>query len=188
MNKLPRNFYSRDTVDVAKDLLGKKLVRNINGSIISGIITETEAYKENDDPASHAYCGITKRNRAMFGQIGIAYIYMIYGMYYCVNVVARNNDCLAGAVLIRSLNPINGINKMMYNRHKEDNSYNLVNGPGKITQALQINIEQYGTDLVTSNSLYLLNTNIKNIKILKSNRIGVKTGLDKLWNFKIHVN
>lgn len=76
---------------------------------------------------------------------------------------------------------------MMHNRHK-DNSYNLVNGPGKITQALQINIEQYGTDLVTSNSLYLLNKNIKNIKILKSSRIGIKTGLDKLWNFKIHVN
>jgi len=187
MNKLPRSFYYRDTVDVARDLLGKKLVRNINGNMISGIITETEAYKQNSDPASHAYRGITKRNKAMFSQTGTVYIYIIYGIYCCINVVARNSNCLAGAVLIRSLNPVNGVNIMMQNRNVRNLS-TLVNGPGKITKALQIDMGQYGVDLVNSNHLYILDINIKTTKILCDKRIGIKKGLDKLWNFKICAN
>ena len=102
MKVLPREFYNRDTVKVAKDLLGKTLVRKIGNKTISGIITETEAYRYKDDPASHAFSGITVRNKIMFGQVGSAYVYFTYGMHFCVNVVARSNNYDAGAVLIRA--------------------------------------------------------------------------------------
>ncbi len=113
---IPRTFYERDTVKVARDLLGKKLIRTIGKQTISGIITETEAYRYSDDPASHAYRGLTSRNRAMFEQVGKAYVYFTYGMYFCFNVVARNHNFAAGAVLIRSLNPEKGIGIMKKNR------------------------------------------------------------------------
>jgi len=104
MNALSREFYEKDTVKVARKLLGKTLVRRIGNDIISGIITETEAYRFDDDPASHAFGKITERNRAMFGEVGRAYVYFTYGMYYCVNAVARSKNFEAGAVLIRALN------------------------------------------------------------------------------------
>ena len=109
MKVLPREFYARETVKVAKELLGKYLVRKYNDKIISGIITETEAYRYKDDPASHAFRGMTERNKAMFGEVGRAYVYFTYGMYYCVNAVARSKNSEAGAVLIRSLKPSEGI-------------------------------------------------------------------------------
>lgn len=87
MSTLPRKFYLQDTVTVAKNLLGKKIIRKIGRTEISGIITETEAYRHKDDPASHAFRKITDRNKAMFGDVGIAYVYFTYGMYYCFNVV-----------------------------------------------------------------------------------------------------
>ncbi|KFM21182.1 DNA-3-methyladenine glycosylase protein, partial [Marine Group I thaumarchaeote SCGC AAA799-B03] len=109
MNTLPRKFYLQDTVTVAKNLLGKKIVRKIGRVEISGIITETEAYRHKDDPASHAYRKITDRNKAMFGDAGMAYVYFTYGMYHCFNVVARNPRVAAGAVLIRAIEPEKGI-------------------------------------------------------------------------------
>ena len=90
MKILPRSFYSRDTVKVAKDLLAKTLVRKIDVHILSGTITETEAYRYIDDPASHANRGMTKRNKAMFGEVGKAYVHFTYGMHYCFNVVAKS--------------------------------------------------------------------------------------------------
>jgi len=134
---LPRSFYAKDTVKVAKDLLGKKLIRKIGNRTISGIITETEAYRYKDDPASHAHRNQTERNKAMFGEVGRAYVYFTYGMYYCVNAVAKSNSVRAGAVLIRSLEPREGINFMNIKRKTKSNS-NLTNGPAKLTQALNI--------------------------------------------------
>ncbi len=90
MNSLPRSFYARDTVTVAKELLGKKIVRKVGNQRISGIIIETEAYRYKDDPASHAFRRKTERNRAMFEEVGRAYVYFTYGMYFCFNVVAKN--------------------------------------------------------------------------------------------------
>ncbi|HKU33887.1 MAG TPA: DNA-3-methyladenine glycosylase, partial [Candidatus Nitrosotalea sp.] len=116
MKILPRSFYCRDTVSVAEDLLGKKLIRQINGKIISGIISETEAYRYRDDPASHSYRGKTERNKAMFGDVGKAYVYFTYGMHYCVNAVAKNKESEAGAVLIRALVPNIGIDFMIKQR------------------------------------------------------------------------
>ena len=97
---------------VAKELLGKKLTRKIGNYEISGIISETEAYRHKDDPASHAFRSITNRNKVMFGEVGIAYVYFTYGMHYCFNVVAKKMKTPAGAVLIRGIIPKKGIKKM----------------------------------------------------------------------------
>lgn len=184
--RLARTFYARDTVDVAKDLLGKMLVRRIGRTVLCGIITETEAYRQDDDPASHAYRNMTERNKAMFGEVGHAYVYFTYGMHHCVNVVARNRNYQAGAVLIRSLEPHTGI-KIMMEKRGIDNAANLTNGPAKITAALDITKEQYGEDLVTSKSLYITNgVDIKQ-KIVTGPRIGIKKGTEKMWNFRIRV-
>ncbi len=184
-SRLPREFYARNTVDVAKDLLGKILVRRIGKNIVSGIITETEAYRQSDDPASHAHRDITNRNEAMFGKVGHAYVYFTYGMHYCVNAVAKSKNRKAGAVLIRSLTPKDGIDIMMKNR-KTDNITNLTNGPAKLTMALDITKKQYGEDLVISSNLYITN-GIRVNQIITGSRIGIKKGTDKPWNFKIKV-
>jgi len=182
---IPRTFYERDTVKVARDLLGKNLIRTIGKQTISGIITETEAYRYTDDPASHAYRGLTPRNRAMFEQVGKAYVYFTYGMYFCFNVVARNHNFAAGAVLIRGLKPEKGIDIMKKNRGI-DKIANLTNGPAKITQALRITKKQYGVDLAKKSELFLMD-GIDRKKIFASKRIGIKNGLHKLWNFKISI-
>jgi len=183
LNILPREFYQKDTVVVAKNLLGKKLVRKIGNFQMSGIIIETEAYKHKDDPASHAFRNITERNKIMFGDVGIAYVYFTYGMHYCFNVVAKNSRTDAGAVLIRAIKPDKGITRMQQNRNIEDLK-NLTNGPAKLTQALEITKEHYGIDLTKKLEIYIENgTNVK--KISKSTRVGIKNGKEMLWNFKI---
>ena len=184
MTILPRTFYSRDTVLVAKKLLGKKIVRKIGKEEISGIITETEAYRHDDDPASHAYRKITERNKVMFGEVGRAYVYFTYGMHYCFNIVARNSKFEAGAVLIRAINPEKGIDVMEKNRGLKDRKI-LTNGPAKLTQALGITKNHYGLDLTVKSELYIAEGININKKIIASPRIGIKNGIEKLWNFKI---
>jgi len=185
MKPLPRSFYSRNTVIVAKDLLGKTLVRKSGSKIISGIITETEAYRYKDDPASHAGRGETERNKAMFGQVGRAYVYFTYGMYNCFNVVAKSQNYEAGAVLIRALHPKKGVNKMIKNR-KTNVMTNLTSGPGKLTQSLNITKKQYGEDLAKISQLFITK-GVEPKKIFSSPRVGIKNGTDKLWNFKIKI-
>jgi DNA-3-methyladenine glycosylase len=188
MTLLTRSFYDRDTVAVAQDLLGKTLVRKIDGNIISGMIVETEAYRYKDDPASHTYGGMTERNKAMFGQVGRAYVYFTYGMHYCVNAVARSPDYEAGAVLIRSLVPKKGMDFMSRQRKTRDIS-NLTNGPAKLTQALKITKKEYGEDLTKRSSLYVIDgLEMKKSEILSGPRIGKKKANDKMWNFKITKN
>lgn len=185
MKIITHSFYARDTVDVARDLLGKTLVRKIGNKIISGIITETEAYRYKDDPASHSFAGLTERNKAMFGPVGIAYVYFTYGMHYCMNVVARDGDYEAGAVLIRALEPKEGVNFMIKQR-KTDEISNLTNGPAKLTQALQITKKQYGEDLTKPSSLFIADGfQINDFEIVKRPRVGIKKATDKLWNFTI---
>ena len=116
MTILPREFYSKDTVTVAKNLLGKKIIRKIGHSEMSGIITETEAYGHSDDLASHACRKITDRNKIMFGDVGFAYVYFTYGMHFCFNVVAKSPKIAAGAVLVRAIQPEKGITVMQENR------------------------------------------------------------------------
>ncbi len=185
MKALPREFYARNTVKVAKELLGKTLVRKIGKKIFSGTITETEAYRHKDDPASHAFRGMTERNKVMFGEVGTAYVYFTYGMHYCVNAVARSNSFDAGAVLIRAINPDKGINDMIKNRGMNSLG-NLTNGPAKLTQAMRISKKQYGEDLTKISSLYITE-GITTKNIFSNPRIGIKDGIEKLWNFKIKV-
>ena len=185
MSILPKEFYQRDTVIVAKDLLGKKLVRKIGNYEMSGIIIETEAYRHKDDPASHAFRKITDRNKVMFGEVGIAYVYFTYGMHYCFNVVAKKNNDKAGAVLIRAIQPQKGIKHMIKNR-KTDIISNLTNGPGKLTQAMQITLKQYNHDLTKKSSLFIIDSEKPN-KIIAKPRVGIKIGVDKLWNFSYKI-
>jgi DNA-3-methyladenine glycosylase len=188
MTLISRSFYARDTVKVAQDLLGKTLVRYIDGIIVSGIIVETEAYRYKDDLASHSYGGMTERNKAMFGQVGRAYVYFTYGMHFCVNAVARSPDYSAGAVLIRSIVPKQGIDFMLKQRKTREIS-NLANGPAKLTQALQITKKEYGEDLTKKSSLYVMDgIKVKISEIKSGPRIGIKKATNKLWNFKLLKN
>ncbi len=186
MSILPREFYLKNTVTVAKNLLGKRIVRKIGRREISGIIIETEAYRHKDDLASHAFGKITDRNKAMFGDVGMAYVYFTYGMHYCFNVVAKNPKIKAGAVLIRAIEPEKGINVMQKNR-KIINLKSLTDGPAKLTQALEITKEHYGEDLTKHSKLFITDGIKKPKKIFVSPRIGVREATDKLWNFKIEI-
>ncbi len=183
---LPREFYLDDTVMVARNLLGKQLVRKVGRAKISGTITETEAYRHSDDPASHAFKKITERNKIMFGQIGCAYVYFTYGMYFCFNVVARDSKTAAGAVLIRAIKPVEGIEMMQKNRGGSTSMRNLANGPGKLTQALGITKKDYGTDLTKDSRLYI-SEGIKADEVIASPRVGISKATEKLWNFRIQI-
>ncbi len=185
MTILPREFYSKDTATVAKNILGKKLVRKLGKQEVSGIITETEAYGHTDDPASHACRNITDRNKVMFGQVGFAYVYFTYGMYFCFNVVAKNPKKAAGAVLIRAMEPVKGIKTMEKNRGIS-NSKNLANGPAKLAQALNITKQQYGVDLTKKSEIFVTE-GIKPKKITASPRIGISKAIGKKWNFRMEV-
>ena len=174
-----------NTKQVAKDLLGKTLVRKIGNQILSGVIIETEAYKGKNDPASHASRRKTERNKIMFGEVGRAYVYFTYGMHYCFNVVAKKEKDESGAVLIRAIQPQQGIKHMIKNR-KTDIISNLANGPGKLTQAMQITLKQYNLDLTKNLSLFVIDSK-KPTKIMAKPRIGIKTGTNKLWNFSYRI-
>ena len=178
---LTRKFYERETVTVAKQLLGKKLTRKIGKDKLTGIIIETEAYRGKDDPASHAAVSMTKRNKLMFGQVGISYIYFTYGMYFMFNVVAKSKKQNAGAILIRGIYPEKNISIMKKNR-KTNDERNIANGPGKLTQAMKITKKQYGVDLTKKAELYI-SEGMKVKNILQKPRIGISSGTEKLWNF-----
>jgi DNA-3-methyladenine glycosylase len=142
---LPRAFFARSTALVARELLGKMLVHGR----VAGMIVETEAYLGLDDPASHASRGATNRNRVMFGPPGHAYVYFIYGMYECVNAVTEP-DGTPGAVLIRAVEPLCGIETMHRRREKARRIEDLASGPGKLTIALGITRRLNQADLTAS--------------------------------------
>lgn len=187
MRILGRRFYSRDTIEVARNLLGKYLVRQINQKTLVGKIVEVEAYKGTDDPASHAYKGKTARNKPMFGEAGHAYIYFIYGKHYCLNVITEKAG-IPGAVLIRALEPIAGIEFMKKNR-KSNDLVKLTNGPGKLTEALRITKELNGWDLTKGKTLFISEPTVKEVFSVKATtRVGVRKGEDKPWRFYIEAN
>lgn len=186
IQKLDRNFYLRPTLEVAQDLIGKHLVYNNNGKIISVRLVEVEAYIGEDDPACHAAVGKTARNEIMFGIGGFSYIYFIYGMYHCLNIVTERKGFPA-AILIRGAEPIEGIEIMQENypnakKAKKAKNWKYTNGPGKLCKALGLTRKKNGLDL-TGNSLYLENRDYKVKRIKSTERIGIKKGTKRKWRF-----
>ena len=180
--RLGRDFYNRDTLTVAKELLGKVLVRKINGVTLKGKIVETEAYIGAIDKASHAYGGKrTNRTETLYADPGTVYVYIIYGMYHCLNLISEEKD-VAGGVLIRGIEPLEGIEEMSKLRYKKSyeelSSYekkNFSNGPSKLCMALGID-----------DSLIK-----KDFSIVEAKRIGIdyaEEARDFLWRFYIKDN
>ena len=174
MSLIDIDFFAQDTRTVAKELLGKKLVHKN----CSGIIVETEAYR--DDPASHAVTRPKKgvMLRETFGRI---YIYLIYGMHYCLNFTTEAQG--PGAVLIRALEPLDGIEKMKA-RRKTDDLQNLTNGPGKLFQALALHPSLHGEPV--NNSIKIENhLMIQDLQIGTSSRIGISKATELEWRYFI---
>lgn len=183
---LPRNFYLRPTLTVAQELLGKILVHEHPGGRISGRIVETEAYVGQDDPASHAFRGKTPRNALMFGEAGYAYIYFIYGMYFCLNAVTEAQGFPA-AVLIRAIEPLEGETQMGIHRGGVPRRQ-LGNGPGKLCQAFGLGREHNGSDLCRP-PLYIAEGAPPPAETLVcSTRIGIRRGVEHPWRFYIAGN
>src|SRR5919109_3550132 len=186
MNCQGSSFYQRPTEVVARDLVGKKLVRIIRKNRkqfrLAGIIVETEAYGYSDDPASHACRGATARNKVMFGDVGRAYVYFTYGNHFCLNVSAKRSNVEAGAVLIRGIEPIEGIELMRQFRPVND-VFSLTSGPGRLTQALKITSALNGTDLTSSQSELYIEAGKRTDHIVTTPRIGITRAVDKEWRF-----
>ena len=189
MVKLDKIFFQQKTARVAQQLLGKVLVRKLDKKTISGIIVETEAYVGPHDLASHASKGKTDRTSVMFSDAGVWYVYLIYGFYYCLNIVTEKNE-YPSAVLIRSLEPLEGIEYMKQNR-KIDILNNLASGPGKLCQALKIDkIFNRASAISKESLLYIEDRGIKisSQDITKSPRVGVDYAgewKDKLLRFYV---
>lgn len=190
--KLPRDFYTRSNVlIVARDLLGKLLVvRAENGRRVSGMIVEVEAYRGPEDRASHAFGGRrTRRTETMYGLGGVAYVYFVYGMYYQFNVVSNVTE-VPHAILVRALEPIEGIEMMRERRHQHPD-HNLTSGPGKLCIALGIDRTLDNADLLDNRVWLEEYQRIPARLIARGPRIGIdyaQEWIDKPWRFWIRGN
>jgi len=183
---LARNFYERDPALVARGLLGKMLVRRLNSQILCGKIVETEAYYGENDPASKAYKGRKMFNELMFMDVGKAFIYMVHGNWL-LNIVAHSKGDV-GAILLRAIEPLQGVEIMMKNRGVRDLSA-LTSGPGKLTKALAITKKLNGLDVTKEDSeLTVAEANLESFEVVSSHRIGVKFDLPQELRFYIKGN
>jgi len=185
VGRLLRPFFARYSPDVAQELLGCVLVRRIGGRTLSGRIVEVEAYRGSDDPASHSFRGPTKRSSIMFGEGGHAYVYFTYGNHWLLNFTAEPEG-EPGAVLIRALEPLEGIERMAKNRGVSEVA-NLTDGPGKLTKALSIDGALNGEDAVKSRRLYVLDRDGP-VRFKASSRIGVSKGVEQQWRYFVEGN
>jgi DNA-3-methyladenine glycosylase len=187
---LPRSFYDRPTLDVARDLIGKVLVHNRRGTRTSGIIVEVEAYIGESDPACHAAPGRTLRNTPLYGPPGHAYVYLNYGIHALVNAVTEAVDAPA-AVLIRALEPVEGIDLMRRRRSRRAKgrtarrasalaSHLLCSGPGNLTMAMGITLAQNRMDLC-GETLFVQDAAAAGGQLVWGPRIGINVGTDRLW-------
>ena len=176
MKELPQVFFARDTLAVAQELLGK--IISVNG--MQARIVETEAYGR--DPASHAHTR-TERSQLMYDTHGHVYVYLIYGMYWCLNFTSDNDE--AGAVLIRAVEPLAGIEKMKKNR-KTEKITDLCSGPGKLCLALEIDKKYNGLKL--GKEIKIFDDSLTVNKIASSSRIGIKDAVDLQWRFFLEGN
>ena len=180
---LPREFYARDTVTVARELLGKLLVHGTT----AGRIVEVEAYLGKDDLAAHSAKGVTPRTRVIFGAPGHAYVYFIYGMYECLNIVAEAEGT-AGCVLIRALEPVRGIEEMRLRRPGAGRLQDLANGPGKLTIALGIDRTHYGADLTRGRLTVRHDPSARDVEIVTGTRIGIRQSAELPLRFYVAGN
>jgi DNA-3-methyladenine glycosylase len=210
--KLLRSFYLRPTLAVARELLGKYIVRKNDGESLIGMIVEVEAYLGLKDPASHTYRGKTKRNEVMFKEGGHLYVYFTYGMHFCANIVTEEEG-IGHAVLLRAIEPVQGIETMRKNRGfeklynhsassrslnqraehapgstKKNNDLNLTNGPAKLCQAFNIGRSENGTDLLGDEIYLTKGISIRKSQILSSQRIGITQAKEKRWRFCLKGN
>jgi DNA-3-methyladenine glycosylase len=189
--RLPRSFYSRPTLDVARDLIGKVLVREHRGIRTSGVIVEVEAYIGESDPACHAAPGPTARNAPMYGTPGHAYVYLNYGIHSLVNIVTEARGRPA-AVLIRALDPLDGIDVMRRRRARRTKGrrrsvkgrpfaeHELCRGPGNVTMAMGITLAENQMDLL-GDRLFVEDRGIAPGPIMWGPRIGIRVGTEPLW-------
>lgn len=188
--KIPRRFYDRPTLEVARDLLGKVLVHHRRGVVTSGAIVEVEAYIGESDPACHAARGPTTRNAPLYGAPGHAYVYLNYGIHCLVNVVTESHGSPA-AVLIRALDPIDGVDVMRRRRGRAAKgrtrratsaiaTHDLCRGPGNLTMAMGITLAENRLDLL-GDRLYLEDRRIAADPIVWGSRIGIRVGVDTPW-------
>jgi len=185
LSRLPREFYARPTLIVARELLGQRVVRLLDGQRLAGRIVEVEAYLGETDQASHAKPGRTGRNAPMYGPPGHAYVYLIYGMYHCLNAVSEPEGSPA-AVLIRALEPLEGLATMRRHRPGRSES-DLTSGPGKLCQALAIDQTLNNTDLCRDGQLWIEeDVPISDAEVAAGPRIGVRgdpLALTAPWRF-----
>ena len=189
VTSLPTEFYLQDTREAAKKLLGQLLVRTLpTGETLSGVIVETEAYLK-DDPACHAYRGQTPRNTMMFGPPGQAYVYFTYGLHMMLNLVCAPAG-VAEAVLIRALEPVDGIETMRLNRGGILDTKQLTNGPGKLAQALALTrLDHNGLSITDpQGELRVLPHEIPPFEIAETTRIGISRGADLPWRYYVRGN
>ena len=185
MNILPRDFYNRPTLTVARELIGARLVRILDGVKLVGLITETEAYISEKDLACHAKAGRTARTTVMYGNPGHAYVYFTYGNHWMLNVVAEREGFPA-AVLIRAIQPIQGV-EVMSARRSGRNTF----GPGKLCQAMGITRTENGVDLTeTTGGLWIeMGIKVPNSLVTKGPRVGLNNTpepwLSKPWRFLV---
>jgi len=186
---LPREFYDRPTLDVARDLLGKVLVHRRNGVVTSGAIVEVEAYIGESDPACHAAPGRTRRNAPLYGRPGFSYVYLNYGIHCLVNVVTESEHSPA-AVLLRALDPLDGVTTMRRRRARamkgrrpqrdELEQHHLCRGPGNLTMAMAITLLENQLDL-SGARLFVEDRGERPEAIAWGPRIGIRVGTERPW-------
>jgi DNA-3-methyladenine glycosylase len=188
MPRLPRPFYDRPTLDVTRDLLGQVLVHRSGRTRVSGRIVEVEAYVGEDDPACHAACGATPRNAPLYGPPGFSYVYLNYGVHCLVNVVTEK-EAFPAAVLIRALEPLEGLSLMRRRRQppgkagssRSVRDQDLCRGPGNLTRALGITLAENAVDLLGPTLFIEEAARIEAESVRWGPRIGIRVGLDRSW-------
>jgi DNA-3-methyladenine glycosylase len=192
-NALPRSFYDRDPREVSRDLLGKILVRRDRKKLLAGRIVEVEAYLGEDDPAAHSAAGRTARNAVLFGPPGYAYIYFIYGNHYCLNVSCLP-DGIAGGILFRALEPLEGIEEMARLRgvsvEKPSDLRKLTTGPGRLAEAFAITRQRDNEKDLTdaSSDLLIAEDGYSPDRILVTPRIGISKAVERPLRYVIAGN
>jgi DNA-3-methyladenine glycosylase len=175
---LPRSFYDRPALEVARALIGMVLVHRAR-VVTAGVIVEVEAYIGEDDPACHAAPGPTPRNVPLYGPPGHAYVYLNYGLHHMVNVIAEAEGAPA-AILVRALAPVDGLAHMRRRRDVKGGDDRLCRGPGNLTRAMGITLAQNRADL-TGGRLYIEDRGRAPLETAWSTRIGIRVGTDRLW-------